>query len=258
MLTPISKIEPIRQYVQPPDNVQEFPFNPLDVPVETFKSAIKRREDNLRELEEWVRKNFVPDIDYGSIHINEKCLYARTGTQSLCSDCSHWTAPVLFKPGAEKVINLLGLIVFFPNARQFEMAAAHRVELNEIVLKCELRTSSGKVVSEGVGARSSSQDSFNLNTTLKLAAKAAVIHAVLNLINLSSIYRFPVAGKFYQPPKTEKPISKRQLELILQIAGKKGLTSESLNKLSKSLFKECFKEVNREQASKLIKHLNSI
>lgn len=280
MLQPLKETKIIKQYCKPPkpDNITDFPFNPLDVPVETFKKSMERREQNQRELHQWVKENLKPDIDYGAIHLVDTCQYARAGSPHLCSDFSHWSMPVLWKPGAEKIIAVLGLTVFFPNIRQFEMAAAHKQEITEIVLKCELRTQTGKVAGEGVGARHVKQDEYNLNKALKMCAKSAMIDAVLRVGSLSAVFttrwnynmtarsecnRNNLPQQSYcnhytqqnRPPV--KLISKRQLELVLNIAGKKGLTSEGLNKQCNALFNKDFKEICRSEATSLISHLNS-
>lgn len=157
------------------------------------------------------------------------------------------------------------------------MSCAHEQKIIEIVLKCELRTQTGKVACEGVGARHLSQDNCNINKSLKMCAKSAMIDAVIRVGGLSCLFSTtwnynlthmgecnnynlqPQANCFCNQSNyntSPKPISKKQLELILNIAGKKGLTSDALNKQCKSLFNKDFKQIDRGDASRLIQHLN--
>ena len=285
MLKPLKEAEIIKQYSKPEqplgkDNITHFPHSPLDVPVDTFKKSLERREQNQKELHRWVKEHLTPDIDYGSIHLDDNCQHARAGTPHFCTEERHWSIPVLLKPGAEKIINVLGLTVFFPNIHHYEMACSHHniQELTQIVLKCELRTSTGKIVAEGVGARNIKQDDYNLNKALKMAVKSSVVDAVLRVGNLSAVFttkwhNYSLLGQAVcnrdnlphginhscnqiHRNTSPKPISKKQLQLILNIAGKKGLTTDGLNKTCKSIFDKEFKTLNREEASQLINHFN--
>ncbi len=260
MLKALKETETMKKYSKPleQDNkITAFPFSPLDVPVETFKKSLERREQNQNELHRWVKEHLKPDIDYGAIHLNDNCQHARAGTPNRCTDPRHWSIPTLLKPGAEKIINVLGLTVFFPNAHLYEARCSHHnlQEITQVVLKCELRTSTGKVASEGIGARHIRQDNWNLNTSLKMCAKSAMIDAVIRVAGLSAVFttkwhnyslpRRSDCNRYNLPRRKDrlacnqshhshhntspKPISKKQLQLILNIAGKqKGLTTEGL------------------------------
>jgi len=294
MLTPIKDTETLKKYSKPPGDppsgedkqsdgsISVFPNAPLDMPVETFKKAMGRREQNRDELLRWIKENLVEGIDYGRIHIVEQCPYAIHGNPHLCEDESHWSEPILWKAGAERILGVLGLTVHFPNLHQYEMACCHKHELSAVVLKCELKTSNGIVVGDGMGARHIKQDNFNLNTTIKMAAKSAMIDATIRVGGLTSLFRKTPnysltrvgdcknnnlqgmsdcnhsdrTSKSDCPTPTTDVITLRQKELIFKIAGQKGLTTKGLKKECQRLFDKEFKSLNKLNASKLIQHLN--
>ncbi len=293
MLTPIKDTEIIKRFYKPPGDspdtpnknsggtVTVFPNTPLDMPSETFKNGIERREQNRKELIHWIKHNLKPEIDYGRVHLNEWCQFARAGNPNLCRDISHYSRPMLYKSGAERIIGVMGLSANFPNLKQYEMACVHRQEITQIILKCELRTSSGKVVAEGSGARHIRQDNWNLNTSIKMAVKSALIDAVIRVASLTGVFLKThqntltnVGGchqnalpggvdchkklhgtSDYNAPPTG-PVTHKQRELILKLAGGKGLTTEGLEKDCQRLFNEGLDCIDKVQASKLIQHLN--
>jgi hypothetical protein len=56
------------------------------------------------------------------------------------------------------------------------------------MVRCELKDAAGRVLAEGVGARSLKQDYGDLNKCLKMAEKSAHIDAVLRLAGLSEVF----------------------------------------------------------------------
>ena len=297
----VSETAILKRYSQPPgdppDNTKQetsgsisvFPSSPLDMPPETFKNALKRREENHQVLIQWIKKNLKPDIDYGRSHIEENCKYARAGVSHLCSDFTHMSMITLWKSGAEKILRLLGLSVHFPNVHQYELGAVHRQEIQTVILKCELRTSNGTVVAEGTGARHVNQDGWNLNKSIKMTSKSAMVDATIRVAGLSGIFikthrntltklgacnadnrpgtgacnadNRPGTGacnghnnqqKLTQPQLITQP----QKDLILKLAGRLGLTIEALDKRCKDTFGGVLKGLERHCASRLISQLN--
>ncbi len=297
MLKPIRDTEILKRYSQPPGDppddhnpspsggISVFPSSPLDLPLETFENALKRREKNHHALIQWIRQNLHPDVDYGRIHIVEQCQYAKAGVPHLCRNFSHMSMPTLLKAGAEKLLNILGLSAHFPNLHQYELAAVHKQEITQVLLKCELKTLNGKVVAEGSGARNIRQDNWNLNTSIKMAEKSALIDATIRVAGLTGIFikthrhtltkmsgcnknSVPAMsdcnhnnltpGVSCQRPTSidDKPMTQKQKDLILRIVGRKGLTTEGLKKQVNSQFNKDLNGLDRVQASKLIQHLN--
>jgi len=164
--------------------------SPLDWPVEVFTQALDRREVNRKALLKWIESNFKPTIDYGQIHVvgKDKCQYARKGQQQDCPIKYHWSKPSLWKPGAEKICGMLGLIPRFPNLDEYGKAVLQGADIKVIILKCELHTPSGFITAEGTGARRVDQDKGDINKSLKMAEKSAHIDATLRLAGLSEIF----------------------------------------------------------------------
>ena len=172
----------------------------------------------------------------------------------------------------------MGLSAHFPNLKQYKMACVHKQEITQVVLKCELKTVTGKVVGEGAGARDLKQDDWNLNTSIKMAAKSAMIDATIRVAGLTGIFmkthRHTVKNKLAGmsdchrdnltggepcPRPTsidEKPITDKQKHLIQTIAGRRGLTTKGLEKQVNSLFNKGLNSLDRVEASRLIQHLN--
>ena len=167
-----------------------MPSSPLDWPVERFTQALDRREVNRRALLKWVQSNLQAGIDYGQIHVvgKDKCRLAGDGRAHECLDPRHWSKPSLWKPGAEKICGMLGLIPRFPNLAEYEKATLRGEDIKVIILKCELHTGSGFVAAEGTGARRVDQDRGDINKSLKMAEKSAHIDATLRVAGLSELF----------------------------------------------------------------------
>ncbi|MBK1727094.1 hypothetical protein [Halorhodospira neutriphila] len=145
--------------------------SPLDLPAEQFQAGLDRRRTNRRALLSWIGGALVEGTDYGSIP-------TRRGPSK----------PSLWKPGAEKICGMLGITVHLPTLHEYEKAALQGVQLHHVILRCELHDSAGRVVADGVGARSLKQDQGDLNKTLKMAAKSAHIDATLRMAGLSEVF----------------------------------------------------------------------
>ena len=167
-----------------------MPTSPMDWPVERFTQALDRRENNRRALLKWIADNLKQGIDFGRIHAvgKDKCSFARDGRAYECDNPRHWSKPSLWKPGAEKICGMLGLIPRFPNLREYETAALTGADIKVILIKCELHTNSGFVAAEGTGARTLAQDKGDINKSLKMAEKSAHIDATLRVAGLSELF----------------------------------------------------------------------
>jgi hypothetical protein len=162
----------------------------MDYPVEWFSKALERREDNRKALLKWIQSNLQPGIDFGQIHVvkKDKCRLARDGRAHECMEPRHWSKPSLWKPGAEKICGMLGLIPRFPNLNEYEHAVLRGEDITVIILKCELHTGGGFIAAEGSGARRVSQDNGDINKSLKMAEKSSHIDATLRVAGLSELF----------------------------------------------------------------------
>lgn len=151
--------------------MQPVAASPLDLPADQFRSGLDRRMENRKALMEWVRSALVEGVDFGSVP-------TKRGPSK----------PSLWKPGAEKICGMLGVTVSFPTLKDYEKAALHGVELVHIIIRCEVLDASGRVVADGVGARSIKQDYGDINKALKMAEKSAHIDATLRMAGLSEVF----------------------------------------------------------------------
>lgn len=145
--------------------------SPLDLPAEQFRAGLDRRKANRRALMEWVRDALVEGVDYGRIP-------TKRGPSK----------PSLWKPGAEKICGMLGVTVHYPTLHDYEQVALHGVQLVHVIIRCEIRDAGGRVVADGVGARSLKQDGGDINKALKMAEKSAHIDATLRMAGLSEVF----------------------------------------------------------------------
>ncbi len=290
----LSETDTLKRFFRPPENqpapdkepsgsISVFPITPLDLPAETFTNALNRREQNRKVLLKWIQDNLLVEIHYGRLHLDQRCKYARAGIPFRCSTFSHWSRPMLFKGGAELIINVLGLTACYPNLYQYELACVHKMEISRVILKCELKTNNGTIVSEGNGARHIRDEGWSLNKAIKMAAKSAMIDATIQVSGLSGVFvkthqhtltkvtdchQNNLPGKsecnFNNLPRMsncngtfteDKPITPKQKDLIQKTAGRRGLTAEGLNKAVHRLFDKGLDSLDRVEASRFIQHL---
>ncbi len=165
-------------------------LSPLDLPSEQFRSGLDRRKENRTLLMDWLRTALVEGVDFGRVHLvgKDRCDLVRAGRVRDCNNPYHWSKPSLFKPGAEKISGMLGMTVHYPSLVGYEAALLGGQEIKQVMLRCELHDAHGRVVAEGVGARTIAQDYGDLNKSLKMAEKSAHIDATLRLAGLSEVF----------------------------------------------------------------------
>lgn len=126
----------------------------------------------IRQFQQVIRQSFVEGHDYGVIPNTDK--------------------PTLLKPGAEKILMLLGLRSEFDivdSTRDFEKG------FFEYQIRCRLLHHGDVIITEGLGAANTREtkyrklDPFTLdNTVLKMAKKRALVDAALLVGSLSDIF----------------------------------------------------------------------
>src|SRR5436309_8831636 len=182
--------------------------NPLDIAPEAFRGALARRGENRKALMEWVRSSLVKGTDFGHIHVVSK---SKCPDGNQCQNSSHWSKACLFKPGAEKIAGMLGVTPTFPTLPEYEKAALAGVELKQIILRCHMVNAEGRIVADGIGARSLEQDYGDINKALKMCAKSAHIDATLRMAGLSEVFtqdldQMKLDGKLdNEPSRTAAP-----------------------------------------------------
>lgn len=189
--------------------------SPLDLPADHFSAGLERRKQNRHLLMEWLRTALVDGVDFGRIHVvsKERCQLAKQGRIKECTDPSHLSKAALFKSGAEKITGMLGMTVHFPSLPDYEKAVISQTVITTILMRCELRDAQGRIVAEGVGARSLSQDYGDLNKSLKMVEKSAHIDATLRLAGLSEVFTQDIEDRAIldeDEPKSEIPPKQKQ------------------------------------------------
>jgi hypothetical protein len=157
----------------------------FDMPVAEFRGALDRRGDNRKALMSWVREAMVEGVDFGAIHVvkKDKCKLGKW-----CKDRNHFSKPVLFKPGSEKICGMLGVTPTFPTLPDYERLALEGKPIVNVILRCHILSASKEVIADGIGARSVEHDYGDLNKALKMACKSAQIDATLRMAGLSEIF----------------------------------------------------------------------
>ncbi|WP_435549741.1 hypothetical protein [Desulfobacterium sp. N47] len=269
----------------------------MDMPTERFSEALKRREANRNAILNWIRSNLKLGIDYGQIHVfgKDKCRLAKDGRANECIDPSHWSKPSLWKPGAEKICGMLGLIPRFPNLKEYESSAMRGEDIKVIILKCELHTGSGFVAGEGTGARRIAQDNGDINKSIKMTEKSAHIDATLRVAGLSELFTQDIddippgngsqAPPFQSPqsqstgkPSSQQPsrqtggnnysknghgsgyiqITGNQYNYIMDLIEKAGMSEQELNEQCVKTYGRVLDYISKGDASKLIEWLLKI
>lgn len=198
--------------------------NPLDLPATTFREGLDRRKTNRAALMAWVRSALVEGTDYGKIHVvsRNKCQAGKN-----CTNPAHFSKPSLFKPGAEKICGMLGVTVRYPTLPDYEKAALAGANLSQIIIRCEIVDASGRVVADGVGARSLAQDNGDINKSLKMAEKSAHIDATLRMAGLSEVFTQDIEDMLQR----QAAESIQNAETGLQNAGFEGITKTQHQRL---------------------------
>lgn len=137
--------------------------SPLDLPETQFQEALLRRQRNRHQLLQWISSSLKDGVDYGSIPTKRGL-----------------SKPSLRKPGAEKILGMLGLAAHF--------AVSNNRDPDHIIVECLLQDAQSRVLAHGLGARTLKQDSGDINKVLKMASKSSMIDAVLKLAGLSEIF----------------------------------------------------------------------
>lgn len=169
------------QVIQSPAPVR----NAFDLAPSQFKKGLERQGENRTALMTWIKGELVDGVDYGKIHVvkKDKCNQGK-----FCTNPHHFSKDSLFKPGAEKIVGMMGFRAIWPTLVEYEKAAIEGRQIQQVALRCQLVDKAGSVISEGWGARSTQQDYGDLNKAVKMAKKSGLIDAVLNAGGLSEVF----------------------------------------------------------------------
>lgn len=224
----------------------EINTNPFELPQEAFEANLQLREDNRQTLLDWIKKSLVEGIDFGKIHFVKK---SKCPKGSNCQNEAHYSKSCLFKPGAEKISGMLGLMPTFPMLSHYEEAGYSGVDISNIIIRCELVAANGAVISVGVGARNIKGENGNFNKALKMAEKSAHIDATLRAAGLSEI--FTQDAEDIGGEVTVERINEAQIEGIEELLLEEVITDEEMARTRKWLAGDPTKEA----ADKLIQRM---
>lgn len=185
--------------------------------------------------------------------------------------------PSLLKPGAEKILNYLGLI-----ARTEVVNRVEDYNIGFFCYECKvfLIDFNGIIKGEGVGITNTREGKYAKsnaysvqNVVLKMAKKRALVDAALNVGNLSARFTQDVedmniepeqpAGRhpdeLKQKPKTDRPATQKQIQYLETLMRQHNTSSEAMNKYVKEHWDVGdYKKITGVQASTLIEKFKSI
>jgi hypothetical protein len=161
-----------------------------------FAKGLEQRKDNRDTLLSWIKDNLVYGIDFGRIHTVKKDQCPQYKQTRTCDNAYHWSKPSLWKPGAEKINGMMGWVPAYPNLNDYTRMVRAGRTISDLLIQCVIYSSNGRVLGEGIGARSLSQDMVgqgeykrhDLNKSIKMAKKSALIDATISSAGLSEMF----------------------------------------------------------------------
>jgi len=184
----------------------------------------------------------------------------------------HCSKPTLLKPGAEKIMNYLGLIA--------RVEVSNRVEdyANDgffcYTCKVSLIDYNGVIKGEGLGICNSKEPKYAKNsgfsvqnTIQKMAKKRALVDAVLNVACLSARFTQDMEDQNLEPnqsngkgfanqpqqPRTDKPASQKQMAYLEKLMSDCGTSPAALSRYTQKTYGiQDYHQINSIQASELI------
>jgi len=177
--------------------------------------------------------------------------------------------PTLLKPGAEKILMLMGLTSEYEVT---ESVRDYETGFFAFTVTCKL-SHNGYAITEGVGHcntkerryQGDKQDPYTLaNTVLKMAKKRSLVDAALTVASLSDIFTQDMedlASNGHEgtpaPSHNSSLATNKQLNFLQQQAEKKGLTGDAFNAWVESQAGKPVEQITRKEASTLIDAIKS-
>jgi hypothetical protein len=224
--------------------------------VPEIQISLNRAKVRANMMEQFIKEMMNEGVDYGVM--------------------SGFPKPSLFKSGAEKLADIFGFSkrVNVINRTEDWISGLFNYEIKVTLINKK----SGLIEAEGLGSCNSKEKKFKnndpftiVNTVLKMAKKRAIVDAVLSATRSSGIFsqdiedleiretNFEDIKKSKEGTKKntlDKAVTQKQLNLIYNLASKKGLNSDDARK---ELFDKYgileSKSLNANQASDFINYL---
>ena len=235
-------------------------FKPETKPVQG--SSIRRltvdeAKESDDEMSRFIDEVLVSGVDYGIV--------------------PHTSKPTLLKPGAEKILNFLGLI-----ARTEVVNRIEDIGAGYFAYECKVYVidRDGVVRGEGVGITNSKEGKYAKstgfavqNTILKMAKKRALVDATLNVGVISGRFTQDVEDMNIEPdtpmgknpeelrtqPKAPRLATKKQIEYLEKLMVQHNTSAAGMNKYVKQYYGvEDYHNINGVQASELIEKYKAL
>ena len=214
----------------------------------------KERDD---EMNRFIEEVLISGVDYGIV--------------------PHTSKPTLLKPGAEKILNFLGLVARTVIVNRVEdiQAGYFAYEAKVYVIDAD-----GIVRGEGVGITNSKEGKYAKssgfavqNTVLKMAKKRALVDAALNVGSLSARFTQDVEDLNIEPdtpmgknpaelrsqPKASRPATTKQLQYLEKLMAQHGTTATAMNKYTMQHYGVAdYRQVSGIQASEIIEKYKAL
>ena len=214
----------------------------------------KERDD---EMNRFIEEVLISGVDYGIV--------------------PHTSKPTLLKPGAEKILNFLGLVARTVIVNRVEdiQAGYFAYEAKVYVIDAD-----GIVRGEGVGITNSKEGKYAKssgfavqNTVLKMAKKRALVDAALNVGSLSARFTQDVedlniesdapVGKnpeeLRQRSNTPRPASQKQIAYLERLMQEHNTSATAMNRFTMEHWGiEDYHKITGIQASELIEKFKAV
>lgn len=207
--------------------------------VPEFVIDLSEARERVLQLQQFVKEGMTRDVDYGLI--------------------PGFPKPSLFKPGAEKLSELYGL------AKHIQIT--HRIEdIDKPFFLYEVKVTlinkrTGEIEAEGIGSCNSQEKLYakdpipKVNTLLKMAAKRALIDAVLTATRSSGIFTQDIED---MGDDKGKPATQKQLTLIYKLAEEQKLSKEKAKEILQDIYKvDSSSQLTMQQADEFIRYLKT-
>ena len=235
-------------------------FKPETKPVQGSsirRLTVEEAKESDDEMTRFIDEVLVSGVDYGIVPRTSK--------------------PTLLKPGAEKILNFLGLI-----ARTEVVNRIEDIGAGYFAYECKVYVidRDGVVRGEGVGITNSKEGKYAKttgfavqNTILKMAKKRALVDATLNVGAISGRFTQDVEDMNIEPdtpmgknpeelrsqPKAPRPATKKQIEYLEKLMAQHNTSVAGMNKYVKQYYGvEDYHNINGVQASELIEKYKAL
>ncbi|MBR1741145.1 MAG: hypothetical protein IJ733_04620 [Lachnospiraceae bacterium] len=219
--------------------------------------TVEEAKESDGEMSRFIDEVLVSGVDYGIVPRTSK--------------------PTLLKPGAEKILNFLGLVARTEVVNRIEDTGS-----GYFAYECKVYVidRDGVVRGEGLGITNSKEGKYAKstgfavqNTIIKMAKKRALVDAVLNVGAISGRFTQDVEDmnldpdtpmgrnpeELKQKPKDPRPATKKQLEYLEKLMSQHNTSAAAMSRYTKEHYGvDDYRQINGIQASELIEKYKAL